>query len=117
MANINITTGISDSTDGFVIQSTQALTTSGDGVDYRRIDVTTSEVTHTLDASIGNAGACYIKNRDTANFVEVGFATTVYPIKLLAGQTAIIPLAPATSAIYLKADTATCKVDVYIREA
>lgn len=54
---------------------------------------------------------------DATNFVEVGFATGVYPIKLLATQFALLPLAAATASLFLKADTAACNVLVYFHEA
>ena len=117
MSTLNINATISDASTGINRAGRATTVTVGNKLDYRRIDALTSEVTHTIDTSIGDAGWCMIVNEDETNFVEVGFATTVYPMKLLAGQFALIPLTPATSALYLKADTATCEVDVYTREA
>jgi len=116
MSTLNVTASIGDE-NALSVRKTLSVTTTGDALDYRRIDVTTGEVTHTIDTAIGNAGMCLIINLDSTNFVDVGFATTVYPIRLLAEQATLLPLTPATSALYLKADTATCEVDIYIREA
>jgi hypothetical protein len=116
MASISIQTRLVDVDDAVVVDNQLNVTTSGEGVDSRRINITTGEVTHTIDSGIGNAGYCYVKNRDASNFVELGFATTVYNIKLLAGQSALFPLTPAQSALYLKADTAACDCDIIIRE-
>lgn len=54
---------------------------------------------------------------DATNFVEVGFATGVYPIKIPAGQFALIPLAAATASLFLMADTDACDVKFYVHEA
>lgn len=116
MASLTIQTRLTDLDDAVVNDNILNVTTAGEGIDNRRVSITTGEVTHTIDAAIGNAGYCYIKNRDSANFVEVGFATTVYYLKLLAGQSALFPLTPAQSALYLKADTAACDCDIIIRE-
>lgn len=52
----------------------------------------------------------FVRNQDADNFVEVGVATGVYPIELKPGQFAIFP--PKTDALYLKADTAACPVQI-----
>jgi len=116
MAEITIQTRIADLDDAVNVDNTLNITTTGDNVDYRRVSIGTGEVTHTIDSGIGNAGYCYIKNRDATNFVEAGFATATYSLKLLAGQSALFPLTPAQSALYLKADTAACDTDILIRE-
>ena len=54
-------------------------------------------------------GYCVIKNLDGTNFVEWGFSTTVYGGKLLAGETAG-PFRLNGLSLFLKADTAACKV-------
>ena len=117
MSTININASLGDSDIGINRSANKSVTTVGNALDYRRVDALVTEVVHTIDASIGDAGLCMIVNMDDTNFVEVGFATTVYSMKILAGQFALLPLASATSALYLKADTATCEIDIYIREA
>jgi hypothetical protein len=51
-----------------------------------------------------------IQNLDDTNFVQVGTATGEYAIKLLPGDIALFP--PNATALYLKADTAACLVDI-----
>jgi len=117
MSSLTIIATMNDGTNEVNKTKTAAITTTGEGIDYRVVPVTTSEYTFTIDTDIGDAGYCMIINNDATNFVEVGFATTVYPLKVLAGQPAVFPLAAATAALYLKADTATCNVQVYVHEA
>lgn len=93
------------------------VTTTGDAVDYEAIIIGTSEATWTLAAGIGNAGFMLIKNTDATNYVQVGFATGVYVLRIKAGQSALLPLEPATAAIFLKADTAACVVEILVSEA
>ena len=93
------------------------VTTTNDGWDFRKVSVTTSEYTFTIDTGIGNAGLCMLYNADGTNFVQYGFVTTVYHQRMNAGEPALFRLEPGTAAIYLKADTATCEVEVYVREA
>ncbi len=116
MSTINTSANITSSGD-FGVTASNRVTTTGDALDYRRIDATTTEVEHTISASVGDVGIALVKNLDSTNFVDVGFATTVYPIRLLAGQFALMPLTPATASLFVKADTATCEIDIYIREA
>ena len=92
------------------------ITTTGNHEDSGRIEIATSETTHTISTDIGNAGYSIWVNRDATNYVELGFATGNYPVKLLAGQVALIPLADATATIYLRANTAACDVQFKIYE-
>ena len=116
MSSLRITATLLDVDDTFNVSDVINVTTTNDALDFRRVEIGTGEETHTIDADIGDCGYCFLKNRDATNFVQVGFATTVYNIRLLAGQVAVFPLEPSTSALYLKADTAACEVDIYIRE-
>ena len=50
-----------------------------------------------------------IKNMNGTNFVEIGFSTGDLPIQLDPGDVALIP---NVSELFLKADTAPCKVDI-----
>lgn len=118
MANtLSVQTTINNSTLGINKTSTASVTTTGDNVDLKVASVTTSEYTWTIDTDIGDVGYVWVRNIDSTNYVQVGFATTDYKIRLLAGQTAVIPVEPATSALYLKANTATCLVEFMAIEA
>ena len=94
-----------------------AITTAAGNVDSRILSVGTSEEEHTFSADIGNAGYVYIDNQDTTNFVDVGFATGVYPIRVKAGHPQLFSITPAQGSLFLKADTAACRVEVTVREA
>jgi hypothetical protein len=50
-----------------------------------------------------------IKNMSGINFVEIGFSTGVLPIRLDPGD---VTLLPNIQTLFLKADTAACKVDI-----
>ena len=63
-------------------------------------------------AELVTLGWCVMENLDTTNYVEWGFATTAYGGRLEAGESAMFRLNPATT-IYLKANTAACKVAIY----
>jgi hypothetical protein len=49
-----------------------------------------------------------MQNLDATNYIEWGFATTVYGGKLEPGEFALFRLKPSTT-LYLKANTAACK--------
>lgn len=84
--------------------------------DGRRVDVGTSETTITFDTNVGNAGYLVLINRDATNFVQIGFATTVYNLRLKAGEVAVLRLEPGVSAIYCKADTAAIELQYKLYE-
>lgn len=94
-----------------------SLTMSGSLV----YDVTTSVGTSEETAGpsfgdIGTEGLCIIYNLDPTNYVQVGFATGVYGMRLRgAGAPAIFFLEP-NATLYLKANTAACNVRVIVYE-
>jgi hypothetical protein len=60
-------------------------------------------------------GVCYIKNLDTTNYVQWGTATTVYSGRLLGTDIpACFRLDNAATTLYLKANTAACKVLILV---
>lgn len=117
MGTLNISASINDTTNGVNQSANKTVTTTGEGIDQRVLSVGTTEEEVTIATGIGDCGYAMVKNLDATNFVEVGFATGVYPIKLLATQFALLPLAAATASLFLKADTAACNVLVYFHEA
>ena len=117
MSQVQIKAILNDSTIGIQRNETDTITTAGDAIDYRVLGIGTSEEEITLSTEIGNAGYFFVRNMDDENFVDLGFATTVYPIRLLAGHFALIPLTPATASVFAKADTAECSVEFYFHEA
>lgn len=54
-------------------------------------------------------GWIYLRNLDATNYVQAGFSTGVYGIRLEAGEFATFRTEPAAT-VYLKANTAACDV-------
>ncbi|MDH3279533.1 MAG: hypothetical protein OEQ39_03040 [Gammaproteobacteria bacterium] len=121
MADFAVTTSFADGLTGLTKSQSDTFTLTGNDFDHKLVTVTTGEYTWTLPTGIGSAGYMFIKNHDTTgsalNYVDVGVATTVYFCRLYPGQSGIFPVAPTTSAIYLKAGTASVFVEAFIREA
>lgn len=70
--------------------------------------VGTSEENKSLPlADIGSSGSfCFLKNTDATNYVQIGYATTVYSHQLKPGEFMWVALDATASAIYAKANTA-----------
>lgn len=95
------------------IQATQTTL----GYFDRVATITTSETTVAL-TGITTPGIAVIYNLDATNFVEVGTTTADYPIKLMgAGIPTITRLNAGKTTLYLKANTASCKVRILVFEA
>mgnify|MGYP006953642022 CR=1 FL=1 len=117
MASIITTLTITDDTTGIRDSVSKTTTTTGDDVQYLVQEVGTSEAEITIAAGIGDVGLCKILNLDATNYVQVGFATGAYYLRILPGQFALIPLEPAQASIFAKANTAACNVSFYFHEA
>lgn len=98
------------------VSKSPVIATTGKYYVLQTISVGTSEESYSLPSDIGSAGVAILTNLDTVNYIEIGFGTGVYPILLLKSQTAVIPLATATSTLYLKSNTAACDLEIYIQE-
>lgn len=87
------------------------------GVDHQAgtQSIGTSEETLAWSSDIGDEGYLFIRNTDATNFVQIGFSTGVYGIRLKAGEFALIRLEPAAT-IYIKADTAAVTVQYIMYE-
>lgn len=86
-------------------------TQSATGQDDRKHTIGTTEESITF-TDIATNGFCLMHNLDSTNYVEWGFATGVYGGRMKAGETAG-PLRLNTGAtLYLKANTAACKVRI-----
>ena len=84
-------------------------------------DVTTSVGTAEETAGpsfgdIGTEGFCVIYNLDSTNYVQVGFATTVYGMRLRGASAPAMFFLEPNATIYLKANTAACNVRVIVYE-
>ena len=82
--------------------------TASKGIDNRYHTIGTSEESITF-TDIGTNGWVHLYNADATNYVEVGFSTGVYGIKLKAGDRAQFRLNTGIT-IYLKANTAASRV-------
>jgi len=112
---LNVTAKINRQDTGVTVGKVAQLTAEA----HRQggiISVGTVEETLTLAADITNAGLMYVENLDATNFIDIGYATGVYPNRIYPGEVSIIPLAIATATLYLKADTAACDMDYEITE-
>lgn len=123
MANeITIQTGMSrrhatNSKDQHSIQLERySYDQSSTGQDDRKHSVATSEGSITFTGITTN-GWVRMMNLDTTNFVQWGFSTGVYGGRMKAGQSAGPFFLEPGATLYLKADTAACKVRITHYEA
>lgn len=81
---------------------------------YRaRLLVTTSEIT--VAHGVAAPRFCILYNNDDTNFVEAGTSTADYPIYLRPASIATqFEIGPGKTNLYLKADTASCYVEVLV---
>jgi hypothetical protein len=116
---LKIQASISNETDGgFAGSRSFTVTTTGDGSWMKRASVShTAEEEWVIDAEIGDAGYCEIRNFDSTNYLRVGFATGDYKIRVKAGQCATIPLEPSVSSLFFIANTAAVVAQAYVVEA
>lgn len=94
---------------------TETLTMVGDDSLQATQVVGTSAEALNLGEVSGVPAVVLIQNRDTTNFVLVGFTNPPTEIKILPGGALL--MTPATGTIYAKADTAACRVLVCAVEA
>jgi len=92
------------------------ITQSATGQDDRKHTIGTSEESITFTDIAANGWAWMI-NDDASNYVEWGFATGSYGGRMLAGESAGPFRLNAGATLYLKANTAACKVRVCHYEA
>lgn len=80
---------------------------------HKRHLITTSEVTVTH--GVTNPRFCILYNHDGTNYVEAGTTSADYPIYLRPASIATqFEIGPAKASIYLKANSASCYVDVLV---
>lgn len=107
-------TVVSDRHD--VPASRKQYTQTGVGCDDRKHTIGTSEESITF-TDIATNGWCKLANLDTTNYVEWGFSTGVYGGKLVAGDECGPFRLNAGATLYLKANTAACRVRIIHYEA
>ena len=77
---------------------------------------TSEETAGPTFGDIGTEGLCVVYNLDSANYVQVGFATAVYGMRLYgASAPAMFYIEPGAT-LYLKANTAACNVRIIVYE-
>lgn len=111
MATIRIQSGWSSSDAANPgITSVDHTWTSSYGSDDRFHSIGTTEESITFtDISVN--GWVKLENTDGTNYVQVGFSTGVYGIRLKAGFAATFFLEPGAT-LYLKANSAACRVRI-----
>lgn len=78
--------------------------------------ITTTETSVTL-TGITTPRVCVLYNLDATNYVEAGTTTADYPFKLRpASMASVFELNAGKTTLYLKANTATCKVRIIVLE-
>jgi hypothetical protein len=91
-------------------------TATNSGEYLHRQTFPTSETTVNVPSYIGDAGVCEIENLDATNYVEVGLSTGVYFTRIPPGQSTKVWLPPATSALYVLANTAGVEAAIALFE-
>lgn len=91
------------------------IVTVGDETSEGVQEIGTTEEQITIPTDIGTPGVLWIKNLDPTNFVQLGHATTAYLVRLDPGEVNVFRL-DAGASLFLKADTAACRVQFKLFE-
>jgi len=78
-------------------------------------DVGITEEALTIPPDITNKGYIFVKNIDPTNYIQIGFSTGVYGIRLKAGEWALLRLEP-TANVFVIANTTIAKLQTIIYE-
>ncbi len=94
-----------------------SLTQTGTLVYDNTLSIGTAEETAgPAFGDIGTEGLCIIYNLDTTNYVQVGFATGVYGMRLRGASSPAMFFLEPNATLYLKANTAACNVRIIVYE-
>lgn len=93
----------------------KTLDMAGDDMQGDTQVIGTTEEAIVVSGDIGTVGQISIKNLDSTNYVEIGYAAGVYVHKLIAGDFMMVPLASGVT-VYAKANTSACRVSKKITE-
>jgi hypothetical protein len=77
---------------------------------------TSEETAGPAFGDIGTEGLCVVYNLDSTNYVQVGFSTTVYGMRLYGGSAPAMFFIEPGATLYLKANTAACNVRIILYE-
>jgi hypothetical protein len=94
-----------------------SLTQTGSLVYDNTLSIGTAEETAgPTFGDIGTEGLCIVYNLDTTNYVQVGFATGVYGMRLRGASSPAMFFLEPNATLYLKANTAACNVRIIVYE-
>jgi hypothetical protein len=117
---INVAMSVTDSANAGDVHTIGpirlSITQSGSGQDDRKHTIGTTEESITF-TDIATNGMVFLHNLDTTNYVQWGFSTGVYGGRLKAGHTAGPFQMEPGATLYLKANTASCRVRISHDEA
>jgi hypothetical protein len=77
--------------------------------------VGTTEETVSWIADIGDEGYIFLRNLDATNYIQFGFSTGVYGMRLKPGEFAVLRLEPGAT-LYAKANTAAVNIQYIVYE-
>jgi hypothetical protein len=83
------------------------------GQEANTLTIGTSEESFTFGADIEPAYWLYLQNLDSTNYVQIGFSTGVYGIRLRAGDFALLPVEPS-STLFALANTADVELSYIV---
>lgn len=114
---LTISTSLGNATHGTRFSSGVSRVSTGFAADARPLEIGTTEEDIEIAADVVDAGWFWLKNCDATNFVQVGFATGSYFLRVPALCAMLVHLEPSVSHIFLKADTSACNVSFVVMEA
>lgn len=103
---LKVTNGNIDETINFPSTTFDQSAVGGPTPGY--VTIATTEESQTF-GELSTLGWCEMRNLDATNYVQIGFSTGVYGIRLKAGESALFRLEPGVT-MYLKANTAAVKM-------
>lgn len=119
MGTLSTSVSVSDAADISVVK-TGTVTVTGAHTDRRRLSIGAGgEETVTISADItggSDPGICIITNADDTNYVQIGFETTKYFLRLSPGTSNLVELDAGITQLFLIANTDTVDVILDIRE-
>ena len=114
MANeLSLAFSLAFSKSSSTINQNEAIQVTVTGTKYVKINqsIPTSDTTLTLGA-VGTPGFLMVKNTDATNYVELGTDGSAWPLKLKAGEVAMMRWNAA--AVHAKANTGACIIEYLI---
>lgn len=113
VSRLAVTNGNMSFDTGQITETVTQTAIGGPTPGYVTIGTTEESITF---SELSTPGEILIRNLDTTNYVQWGFSTGVYGGRIKAGRTARWTLEPGTT-LYIKANTAACKVVIYALES